>query len=182
MKELAVNVAVLQDNKILLTQRDDFESWILPGGSVEDGESIAQAAIRETKEETGLDVELTRLVGIYSRLGNFLKGHVILFTGKPIGGEIKCQPGETIAVEWFPFDQIPGPLSLGHKRRIEDIVSGVGGGICVSQDFNLQTPPEGMDRKGLYDLRDNSNLSRQEFYLQLIEGVTYNEKVEVGDV
>ena len=90
MTEIAVNVAVLQNNKILLTQRDDFETWILPGGGVEDGESIAQAAIRETKEETGLDVELTKLVGIYSRFGNFLNGHIVLFVGEQIGGELKC--------------------------------------------------------------------------------------------
>ena len=179
MKELAVNVAVIQDNNILLTQRDDFETWILPGGGVEDGESIAQAAIRETKEETGLDVELTRLVGIYSRLGNILTGHVVLFVGKQIGGEIKCQEGETIAVEWFPFDQIPNPLSMGHKKRIEDVISGKGGGICISQEFILSGSSK-FDRQELYNLRDTSGLLRQEFYLQLIEQVEITEKVEVG--
>ncbi|MGD8403815.1 MAG: NUDIX domain-containing protein [Anaerolineales bacterium] len=182
MTEIAVNVAVLQNNKILLTQRDDFETWILPGGGVEPGESVAQAAIRETKEETGLEVELTKLVGIYSRLGNLLKGHVVLFIGKQIGGEIKCQPGETIAVEWFPFDQIPGPLSLGHRRRIQDVIDGIGGGTCVSQVFNLQNYPEGIDRKGLYDLRDKSELSPQQFYQNMIEQIEETEKVEVGDV
>ena len=148
---------------------------------MEEEESIAQAAVRETKEETGLDVELTRLVGIYSRLGNILKGHVILFVGKQTGGKIKCQPGETIAVEWFPFDKIPGPLSLGHQRRIQDAISGVGGGVCVSQEFILTTYQK-IDRKGLYDLRDNSGLTPQEFYLQLINNITYDEKVELGDV
>lgn len=89
MTGLAVNVAVMHGCKILLTKREDFETWILPSGGVEDGESIAQAAIRETKEETGLDVELTRLVGIYSRLGNMSPVHAMLFIAKPIGGEIK---------------------------------------------------------------------------------------------
>jgi len=182
MKEIAVNVAVLQDNKILLTQRNDFETWILPGGGVELGESIAQAAIRETKEETGLDVELIRLVGIYSRLGNFLGGHIVLFAANVIGGEIKCQPSETISVEWFSFDQIPSPLSLGHQRRIQDVISGNEGSICVSQEFGLPNYPKGMNRKDLYRLRDNSGLSRQAFYLQLIEGTYYEEKVEVGNV
>lgn len=182
MSMIAVNVAVLQDNQILLTQRDDFETWILPGGGVENGESIAQAAIRETKEETGLDVELTKLVGIYSRLGNFLNGHIVLFVGRQIGGEIKCQLGETIAVEWFPFDQLPGPLSLGHQKRIQDVIDGIGGGTCVSQGFNLQNYPEGIDRKGLYALRDESELSPQRFYQNLIEQVEEVEKVEVGNV
>ena len=180
MKEIAVNVAVIQSNKILLTQRDDFETWILPGGGVEDSESIAQAALRETREETGLDVELTRLVGIYSRLGNFLKGHVILFAGKPLGGELKCQPGETIAVEWFPFDQIPGPLSLGHKRRIQDVIDGVGG-VCVSQEFVLAAYPQ-IDRKELYDLRDKSEISPQKFYQKMIKQVAVTEKIEVENV
>jgi ADP-ribose pyrophosphatase YjhB (NUDIX family) len=107
MSNLAVNVAVIHDGKILLTKREDFETWILPSGGVEEGESLAQAAIRETKEETGLDVELIRLIGIYSRLGSWSPGYVVLFAAKPVGGEIKCQEGETIAVEWFAFDELP---------------------------------------------------------------------------
>ena len=58
MPAITVNVAVIHENQILLTKRGDFEIWCLPSGGVEEGESVAQAAIRETKEETGLDVEL----------------------------------------------------------------------------------------------------------------------------
>nr|AOR51037.1 DNA mismatch repair protein MutT [uncultured bacterium pAX1] len=179
MPGLAVSVAVINDGKILLTQREDFETWILPSGGVEDGESIAQAAIRETKEETGLDVELTRLVGVYSRLGNMSPGYMILFAAKPVGGEIKCQSGETIAVEWFPFDQIPSPLSAGHKRRIEDAISGVTG-ITVLQEFDLPAMPEKITRQELLELRDKSGLSRQDFYLQMFEHAQFKDTVEVG--
>src|SRR5512147_114964 len=122
MPKLAVNVAVIHEGKILLTQREDFETWVLPSGGVEEEESLAQAAIRETKEETGLDVELTRLVGVYSRVGDWVPGYMVLFAAKPIGGARKCQEGETIAVEWFAFDALPSPLSLGHQRRIEDAI------------------------------------------------------------
>jgi ADP-ribose pyrophosphatase YjhB (NUDIX family) len=181
MSGVAVNVAIIYEGKILLTKREDFETWILPSGGVEDGESLAQAAIRETKEETGLDVELTRLVGVYSRLGNMSPGYMVLFVAKPIGGEIKCQEGETIAVEWFAFDEIPSPLSAGHKRRIEDAISGVSG-ITVLQEFKLPEMPMGLSRKELVELRDNSGLSRQDFYLRMFEHAELTETIEVPGI
>src|SRR5436190_23412523 len=96
MPGLAVLVAVIDNGKVLLTKREDFEVWCLPGGSVEEGESLAEAAIREAKEETGLDVELTRLVGVYSRLGGGMNDvHAVLYAAKSIGGEIKLQPHDT---------------------------------------------------------------------------------------
>lgn len=178
MAGLAVNVAVIHENKILLTQRDDFETWILPSGGVEDGESIAQAAIRETKEETGLDVELTRLVGVYSRLSNMSPGYMVLFAARPIGGEIKCQEGETIAVKWFDFDDIPSPLSEGHKRRIEDAISGISG-VTVLQELKIPAIPQGITRLELMELRDKSGLSRQDFYIKLFENAEVKETTEV---
>lgn len=178
MANLAVNVAVIQDGKILLTQRDDFETWVLPSGGVEDGESLAQAAIRETKEETGLDVELTRLVGVYSRLGSWSPGYMVLFAAKPVGGDIKCQPGETIAVEWFAFDKLPSPLSLGHKRRIKDAIEGVSGAV-VLQEYKLPAMPENFSRKELIARYIKSDLSRQEFYLQIVENVEIKEALEI---
>lgn len=179
MTNLAVNVAVMQDGKILLTKREDFETWILPSGGVEEGESLAQAASRETKEETGLDVELTRLVGVYSRIGGWSSGYMILFAAKPVGGEIKCQEGETIAVEWFAFDEIQSPLSMGHKRRIKDAIEGLSGAV-VLQEIKLPNMPVEMKRKELYELRDRSGLSRQEFYIQMVDGAEIRETLEVG--
>jgi 8-oxo-dGTP pyrophosphatase MutT (NUDIX family) len=179
MSNLAVNVAVIQAGKILLTQRDDFETWVLPSGGVEDGESLAQAAIRETKEETGIDIELTRLVGVYSRLGSWAPGYMVLFAAKPVGGEIKCQPGETIAVEWFAFEELPGPLSLGHKRRIQDAIEGVSGAV-VLQEYKLPAMPERFSRQELTERFVRSGLSRQEFYLQMVDNVEIKETVEIG--
>lgn len=179
MSNLAVNVAVIHEGKILLTQREDFETWILPGGGVEDGESLAQAAIRETKEETGLDVELTGLVGVYSRLGGWWNGHMVLFAARPIGGEIKPQEGETIAVEWFVFDELPAPLSLGHPRRIQDAIEGASG-VVVLQEVNLPKIPEPLTRNELYELRDRSGLPRQAFYLHLMDNLEIKETIELG--
>jgi 8-oxo-dGTP pyrophosphatase MutT (NUDIX family) len=63
MPFLTVCVVVIQEGKVLLTLREDFRIWCLPSGGVEDGEDLVAAALRETKEETGLDVEIIRLVG-----------------------------------------------------------------------------------------------------------------------
>ncbi len=76
MSHLAVNIAILQGGQILLTKREDFEVWCMPGGSVELNESVAQAAIHEAREETGLDEKLTRLVAMYFAPHWQLPGHM----------------------------------------------------------------------------------------------------------
>jgi len=78
----SVNVVVTNDNgEILLIRRTDNGNWALPGGGVDIGESLPQAAIRETREETGVDCEITGLSGIYTD-----PGHVILYTSN---GEVR---------------------------------------------------------------------------------------------
>jgi ADP-ribose pyrophosphatase YjhB (NUDIX family) len=179
MPGLAVNVAVIHENRILLTQREDFETWILPSGGVEEGESIAQAAIRETKEETGLDVELTCLVGVYSRLGNMSPVHAILFAAKAVGGEIKCQEGETIVVKWFSFDELPTPLAAGQDKKIDDVIKGVRGAV-VLHEISVPGFPEKFTRNELIEFRDRSSLARQEFYTQMMSKAEIKVKIELS--
>jgi 8-oxo-dGTP diphosphatase len=181
MPGLAVIVAVIHDNKILLTKREDFEVWCLPGGGVEDGESLAEAGIREVKEETGLDVELTRLVGVYSRMGGGMHDvHAVLYTARPVGGELRVQPNEVIEAVYFPFEQLPAEMLFGHKKRIQDAINDVKG-TSVRQELKIQDPKQ-YTRKELYELRDRSGLSRQRFYLQRFEKAEIIEKVEVRNV
>jgi ADP-ribose pyrophosphatase YjhB (NUDIX family) len=78
----SVSIVVTSDaGQILLIRRTDNDNWALPGGVIEIGESLAQAALRETREETGIDCEITGLSGIYSD-----PGHVILYTSN---GEVR---------------------------------------------------------------------------------------------
>jgi ADP-ribose pyrophosphatase YjhB (NUDIX family) len=180
MPGLAAIIAVIDDGKILLTKREDFEVWCLPGGSVEEGETVADGAIREAKEETGLDVELIRLVGIYSRMGGGMHDvHAVLYAARPVGGELKTQPGETIEIAYFPFDRLPKELLFGHKKRIHDAIRGVSG-ISVRQQIKV-ADPKIYTRKELYEMRDHSGLSRQQFYLQRFASAEIHEVVEVGE-
>lgn len=180
MTTLAAIVAVIDNGKVLLTKREDFEVWCLPGGGVEDGESLAEAAIREAKEETGVDVELTRLVGVYSRIGGMWSDvHAVLFAARPIGGELRLQPGETVEVKYFPFEEVPDNVLFGHKKRIEDAINDVSG-VAVKQELNIfeEVKPT---RKELYAMRDRSGLPRQQFYLERIARAQINETVQVGE-
>jgi len=179
MPGLAVIVAVIHEDKVLLTKREDFEVWCLPGGGVEEGESLAEAGIREIKEETGLDVELTRLVGVYSRMGGGMHDvHAVLYTAKPMGGELTPQLNEVIEAAYFPFEQLPAEMLFGHEKRIQDAVNGVKG-TSVRQEIKIQDPK--LTRKELYELRDRSELSRQQFYLQRLAKAEINEAVEVSN-
>jgi ADP-ribose pyrophosphatase YjhB (NUDIX family) len=63
---VACSAAVFDSGKVLFTRRSDNGQWCLPGGAFETGETVAEACRREVLEETGLTVELTRLIGVYS--------------------------------------------------------------------------------------------------------------------
>jgi len=181
MPGLAVIVAVIDNGKVLLTKREDFEVWCLPGGGVEEGESLAEGAIREVKEETGLEVELTRLVGVYSRMGGGMHDiHAVLYAGRPIGGELRLQEHETIEAAYFSLDQLPTEMLFGHKKRIEDAIKGKCA-ISMRQQIKL-TDPKRYTRKEVYEARDQSGLTRQQFYLQRLVDAEINEVVEVGNI
>jgi len=182
MPTVAVNTAVIHEGKILLTKRNDYHVWCLPGGGVEDGESLAEAAIRETREETGVDVTLTRLVGVYSRLGGIpdVNVHAVLYEAKPIGGELKTQPGETLEARYFLPNELPQEMFFGHVKRIADALDGVRG-ISVRQQTKFNGEPA-FSRKEIFEMMEQSGLSPQEFYMQRINHAEIHEIVEVGSV
>jgi ADP-ribose pyrophosphatase YjhB (NUDIX family) len=172
MPAIGATIAIIHDDRILLTMRNDFEVWCLPGGHVDEGETLAQAAVREAREETGLEVELMRLVGVYSKAGWFARGlHPILFAARPVGGVLRPQPGEVIAARYFGRDELPDPILWGHREQILDALAGVGGGAARSNMIGGPLEP-GITRAALYAMRDHSGLSKQAFYLRHLAPAT----------
>lgn len=106
---LGTRIAVINDdNQILLSKRGDFGTWSLPGGRVDSGELIHESAIREVREETGLDVEIERPVGLYFQQGRSRMN--ILYRAKPIGGELFGKTDETLDNRFFSPDDLPDNL------------------------------------------------------------------------
>ena len=125
----SVNVAVAnQAGQILLIRRSDNDNWALPGGAVDLGESLTQAAVRETREESGIDCEITGVSGIYTDPGHVMlytsNGEVrrefsIVLTARATGGQ-PTPSKETTEVRWVPRDEIADyQMDPSMRRRIQ---------------------------------------------------------------
>lgn len=111
---VASTAFVLDDeSRVLLISRSDNGKWALPGGGQEPGETVAGSAVRETLEETGLQIEVTGLVGIYSNPRHviaYTDGEVrqqfsICFRGRVVGGRLQTSE-ESPRVDWFTREQV----------------------------------------------------------------------------
>ncbi|MEK6718911.1 MAG: NUDIX domain-containing protein [candidate division NC10 bacterium] len=129
--ELRPGVAAIISNgegKILLQRRSDNGLWGLPGGSVEIGESVRDAIVREVKEETGLTVEVVRLIGVYSdptfQIVRYPDGNVVqyissLFACRILAGTLQtCD--ETLDLQFFDPANLPEDLVPMHHIRVQD--------------------------------------------------------------
>jgi 8-oxo-dGTP diphosphatase len=97
-------------------------SWALPGGFVEYGETVEDAAVRESKEETGLEVELGKIVGVYSDPGRDPRGHVvsICYFGTRIRGKL-APSTDAVDAKYFKFTEISSmDLAFDHKKILKD--------------------------------------------------------------
>jgi len=121
-----------EEGKVLLTRRQDNGQWCMPSGGMEPGESVEEAITRETLEETGLHVRVTRMVGVYSdpnqlvvyQDGNKVQIVALHFQAEIVGGTLGLSD-ETSDFGFFSIKEMAGMEMLGnHKRRIEDTLAG----------------------------------------------------------
>jgi len=109
------------DGAILLVQRSDNGLWALPGGWADVGLTPAQVAVKEVREETGLEVEVSRLLGVYD--GRVYGVHIrhlynIVFCCRPLTKELRLSH-ESLDLGYFAEGSWP-PLSPGHWKPIAD--------------------------------------------------------------
>ena len=122
---LTVDTIIIEDNKVILIKRlnNPFKDhWAIPGGFVEYGEKVEDAAVREAKEETGLDIELTKLVGVYSDPDRDPRGHTVTvaFLSKIIGGTLKSDSDAKDA-KFIDINELKNmKLAFDHNEILKD--------------------------------------------------------------
>lgn len=110
-------IILTEEDKVLLCHRTDYDVWNLPGGGMERRELPTEAVIRETREETGLTVEIEKLVGIY---GKPQKSELVMvFRCSVKGGALRLN-SEADDLQFFPVDALPENLLPAHADRIQD--------------------------------------------------------------
>lgn len=158
---LGAAVVVLDpDGRVLLTRRADFEVWCLPGGMVDEGESVQEAATRELAEEAGTVSSLDRLVGVYSEVGGWSDVHLAVFSTTAA-----FSPGSANAevrdLGWFAPDALPDDMFWWNRTYIEDAVAGRRG-VTRRIDVTCRLGP--VERSELYLARDAYDGTPAEFF------------------
>ena len=113
-----------KDGKYLLVQEAQekcYGKWNLPAGHLDPNETIFEAAKREIKEESGLDVELTGVCQIGNKKLEDDLFVSVIFSTKVLGGDIKFDPDEILDVKWFSYEEL---MSMKAQLRSEKFIMG----------------------------------------------------------
>jgi len=118
---IAVDVIIEIGGRIVLIERKNTPlGWAIPGGFIDVGEPVEAAAIREMREETTLAVELTDLLGVYSRPDRDPRGHTIslVYVGRAQGSPRGDDDAKDARL--FSLDALPAPLAFDHAEILAD--------------------------------------------------------------
>jgi len=117
-----VDIIIAKENKvILILRRNEPRQWALPGGFCDYGESLEEAAIREAREETGLQVELLEQFHTYSDPQRDPRQHNIttVFTARVVGGTLQAQD-DAQDIRFFSEEELPPVLAFDHLEILSD--------------------------------------------------------------
>jgi 8-oxo-dGTP diphosphatase len=108
---------------VLVRRRNPPLGMALPGGFIEEGETAEHAAVREMKEETGLDVSLLGILGVYSHPMRDMRCHTLttVFVGRAAHPEQLCAGDDAADAAFYPLHALPEPLCFDHARVLEHL-------------------------------------------------------------
>jgi ADP-ribose pyrophosphatase YjhB (NUDIX family) len=138
----AVGAVVVNDaNELLLIQRADSGLWLYPTGYCDVGYSAVEVVVKEVKEETGIDVEPLRLIGILDtlRLGSRMPLYSMLFLCRATSADLLLHPLECSDAGWFTRHTLPSPL-LGGERWVEPVFAAIDGQLRDVFYDDVRTP------------------------------------------
>jgi 8-oxo-dGTP pyrophosphatase MutT (NUDIX family) len=124
---------IMAGDTVLLQCRGDDGTWGFPGGAVELGESAAEAAVREVREETGLLVQVTGLLGVYTKYqhrypnGDVVQPFTTFLRCAAIGGGLHVDGEETTALRYVPLTDLPALVNRQHQDAFADLRLGLQG-------------------------------------------------------
>ncbi len=115
-----VVISLPGDRVVLVRRKNPPPGWALPGGFVDEGETVEAAAVREAREETGLEVEMTALLYVYSDPRRDPRGHTLsaVFLGRAAGDPIGAD--DAVEARAFSWDALPSPVAFDHGTILAD--------------------------------------------------------------
>jgi ADP-ribose pyrophosphatase YjhB (NUDIX family) len=115
-----VRALVIDGDQILLVRGHGHGHWHLPGGAIKRGETLQEGAAREVREETGCEVEIERLLGMYANFSEYKSDHIAIFVAHPIS-QMKVPFNIEIAeARFFPLTQLPQKADRSVRARLAD--------------------------------------------------------------
>jgi 8-oxo-dGTP diphosphatase len=139
---IGVNALIFEEGRVLLAHRRDIDWWNLPGGGMELGETVEDAIRREVREETGLEVAVEYLVGVYSKPQK--REIVLTLRCRVLGGTLTATE-ESRECRYFAPNALPLNTLPKHRQRVEDALLNEPHAVMRAQlsssEVDQQLPP-----------------------------------------
>jgi 8-oxo-dGTP pyrophosphatase MutT (NUDIX family) len=123
---LGARVILVREGQVLLVRHSYRAGWFLPGGGVDKGETLEQAARREAEEEAGAQVDELRLLGVYADFSGGKEDYIAVFGSERFAWEPREPNGEIAEAAWFAPGALPEGIDPGCARRLAEWFAGGG--------------------------------------------------------